>query len=134
MECFRKKYSRVPGIWPWLQAILPSIYQASAVERRRSAEAAIKTFLNAAAVRRIEWLARKFVVFGVITNPKPNQVVRVFYGKCSVGNADASRIKIANLLEVQGRMAGVSFEELEVLLCEFTDRLRQRAQEAPELR
>jgi len=47
------------------------------------------------------------VVFVVTTNPNPDEVFTIFYGKGSVSNASTNRPKLTNFLEMERRVSWV---------------------------
>jgi uncharacterized membrane protein len=51
------------------------------------------------------WLGSNHsVVFVVTTNPNPDEVFTIFYGKGSVSDASTNRPKLTHFLEVQRRV------------------------------
>jgi hypothetical protein len=75
----------------------------------------------------------QLVVFGVAADPYPHEVGTIFDGKCAVVEADPRRPLFAKPLELQRRMARVSFEKLEILAGQLLNVVRERVETLPEL-
>ncbi len=63
------------------------------------------------------------VVVGVAADPEPQDAVVNFHAQCPVGQPDAGGSEAANLLEVQRRVLRIAFQESEILIGKFLDRL-----------
>jgi hypothetical protein len=79
------------------------------------------------------------IVVGVTTDPKSKDDVWDIHTQNAIGNADASRNKVVNFLEVKRGMCRILFESFEILSGEFlgciaaTRRSRPRSRARPEL-
>ena len=47
----------------------------------------------------------------MMTDPNPDKIFTVFYGKCSVSNTNANGPKSTNFLEMQRRVPWIRFEQ-----------------------
>lgn len=59
------------------------------------------------------------IVVGVTTDPKSKDAVWDIHTQNAIGNADASRNKVVNFLEVKRGMCRILFESFEILSGEF---------------
>jgi hypothetical protein len=69
----------------------------------------------------------------VTSDPKPQNAIGHFNTKCAMGDADADRNEISNILKVKRGMRGILFEEFEILFGEFLHVVRQSFETCPKV-
>jgi hypothetical protein len=57
----------------------------------------------------------------MIPDPKPDEIRSLFHRKCPMADANSGRPQPANFLEMKGRMSGIGFEEIEILVRQASD-------------
>ena len=68
-------------------------------------------------------LANEVIIVGVAPDPKLQHAIRDVYTQGAIGEPDADGPKSANLLEMQGGMAGVVFQQYEALDSKLLNRI-----------
>lgn len=76
------------------------------------------------ASKRLDWdklppSANQPLILVVAANPEPHDVLTFLYSEDAMMNANPSRPKSTDLLEVQRRMGGVLLEKLKVFVCQL---------------
>lgn len=70
----------------------------------------------------------------MMPNPKPLQSVRAFLGEGTIVQTYPGRIENTKLLQSEGRVPWIGFEECKVFIGEFPNRFRKLAVAEPEVR
>src|ERR1017187_7021491 len=91
-----------------------------------------ETFVTPPVIR-MSAACNNLVIFAVVSNPKPDDVISVFNRHRAIMDADAPRTVAANIFEMERRMARVGFEQFKIFPGQPLDFLRQPRVELPKL-
>lgn len=70
----------------------------------------------------------------MVSDPEPLESVRVIHGQSSVMQTHTHRVNWPDLFEAERRVAGISLQEREVFVRQFTDGIREPVIGFPEIR
>ena len=76
--------------------------------------------------------ADNLVIFAVVANPEPDDVIAAFNRHGAIMNPNARRPVTANFFEMQRGMARIVFEQFKIFIGEPLDGFRQLQAEIPE--
>jgi len=77
--------------------------------------------------------AKYFVILGVVPDPVPYQNVVNFHSQGAMAHADSGRPETPRLLQMEGGMAGIVFEQLEAFVSQVLHLFRKSVVSLPEL-
>src|ERR1039458_7197612 len=91
-----------------------------------------ETFVTLPVIR-MSAACNNLVIFAVVSNPKPDDVISVFNRHRTIMDTDARRPVAANFFETERRMTRVGFEQFKIFAGQPLDFLRQPRVELPKL-